>query len=186
MSKLRCTSVRGRLIAWTFFVLGSLTVAGWGIAELDVRTRQQQIFHCLVVDGVTVYRGLKPVRSRIESGGYLTWWTSSGQSGGSLRADKVMRFTVSHNRTCRMETNKFMEEISVRDLLEENARLREALEPFGDPELLMPENLPSGKYVPEYKELPCVWLYTGKPNGGDFGHLQVEDFRRARKALEEK
>ena len=55
--------------------------------------------------------------------------------------------------------------------------LLEALEPFAKVEL--PGSGQEGE---------CVWLYVGQENpytidGPDCGHLRVEDFRRARRAM---
>lgn len=49
--------------------------------------------------------------------------------------------------------------------------LTAALAPFADVEI------PSGK------DGECVWFYVGKPLDTNHGHLQLEDFRRARRAL---
>ena len=49
--------------------------------------------------------------------------------------------------------------------------LAEALAPFANVEI------PSGE------DGECVWFYVGKPLDGNCGHLNLEDFRRARRAL---
>ncbi len=48
---------------------------------------------------------------------------------------------------------------------------REALRPFANVEI------PSGE------DGECVWFFVGKPLGTDCGHLTLEDFRLARRAL---
>ena len=51
------------------------------------------------------------------------------------------------------------------------SKLREALRPFAE------VDFPAGG------DGVCVWFYVGKPLGVDHGHLNLEDFRRARRAL---
>ena len=53
----------------------------------------------------------------------------------------------------------------------EGKTLLEALAPFAN------VKLPSGK------DGECVWFYVGKLLADDHGHLKLEDFRRARRAV---
>ncbi len=72
--------------------------------------------------------------------------------------------------------------MSEQQLLARVKELESALEPFVDLSSFDPDKkkrLPE-EVSPGYDDLTCVWLCAGKPNGGDYGHLRVEDFRRAR------
>lgn len=98
MSEVRWSTVRGKLIAWTFVVLTSLVLVSYGVVEIAASIPPSTSYYCVVVDGTVVYRGKWVVRTRTE-GGYLKWWTVSGITSGVVK-------NAHEAHTSRVETNE--------------------------------------------------------------------------------